>query len=116
MRSDTPPTTINCQEAEAYLSLSVEDELDHLRSACLDEHLAGCESCRTLEAELTAERLWILENSVHSPALSAGFASKVCGEIRREGLHRSSFTKWLRRTGRWSGLAAAGILLATGGK
>ena len=110
MRSDDTP--MSCPEAEAYLSLSVENELDHLRSAHLDEHLTGCESCRTLEAELTAERLWILENSVQAPALSASFASKVCGEIRRESLHRSPFTKWLRKAGQWSGIAAAGVLLA----
>lgn len=103
---------MSCPEAEAYLSLSVENELDHLRSAHLDEHLTGCESCRTLEAELTAERLWILENSVQAPALSASFASKVCGEIRRESLHRSPFTRWLRKAGQWSGIAAAGVLLA----
>ena len=103
---------MSCPEAEAYLSLSVEDELDNLRSAHLDEHLAGCESCRALEAELTAERLWILENSVQAPALSPSFASKVCGEIRRENLHRSPFTRWLRKAGKWSGIAAAGVLLA----
>lgn len=110
MRSDDTP--MSCPEAEAYLSLSVENELDHLRSVHLDEHLTGCESCRTLEAELTAERLWILENSVQAPALSASFASKVCGEIRRESLHRSPFTRWLRKAGQWSGIAAAGVLLA----
>ena len=105
-------TLISCSESKTYLHLFVEGELDHLRSARLEEHLGACDSCRTLEAELASEQLWLLENAVRSPTLSENFASKVSGEIRREGLHRSAFSSWLRKAGPWSGLAAAGILLA----
>ena len=105
-------TLISCREAEAYLHLFVEAELDQLRSVRLGDHLTACDSCRALKAELDSEQLWLLENAVRSPTLSANFASKVSAEIRREGLHRSAFSTWLRKAGPWPGLAAAGILLA----
>ena len=105
-------TLISCREAEAYLHLFVEAELDQLRSVRLEDHLTACDSCRALKAELDSEQLWLIENAVHSPTLSANFASKVSAEIRREGLHRSTFSTWLRKAGPWPGLAAAGILLA----
>tara|TARA_B100000809_G_scaffold75884_1_gene73573 strand:- start:1006 stop:1875 length:870 start_codon:yes stop_codon:yes gene_type:complete len=110
MQSDH--TLISCREAEAYLHLFVEAELDQLRSVRLKDHLTACDSCRTLESELASEQLWLIENAVRAPTLSANFASKVSAEIRREGLHRSAFSIWLRKTGPWPGLAAAGILLA----
>ncbi len=105
-------TLISCREAEAYLHLFVEAELDQLRSVRLEDHLTACDSCRALKTELDSEQLWLIENAVHSPTLSANFASKVSSEIRREGLHRSTFSTWLRKAGSWPGLAAAGILLA----
>ena len=92
-------TLISCREAEAYLHLFVEAELDQLRSVRLEDHLTACDSCRTLKAELDSEQLWLIENAVRSPTLSANFASKVSAEIRREGLHRSSFSIWLRKAG-----------------
>ena len=105
-------TLISCREAEAYLHLFVEAELDQFRSVRLEDHLTACDSCRALKAELDSEQLWLIENAVRSPTLSENFASKVSAEIRREGLHRSSFSIWLRKAGAWPGLAAAGILLA----
>ena len=105
-------TLISCREAEAYLHLFVEAELDQLRSVRLEDHLTACDSCRALKADLDSEQLWLIENAVRSPTLSENFASKVSAEIRREGLHRSTFSTWLRKAGPWPGLAAAGILLA----
>lgn len=110
MQPDQP--LISCREAEAYLHLFVEAELDQLRSVRLEDHLTACGSCRALKAELDSEQLWLIENAVRSPTLSANFASKVSAEIRREGLHRSTFSIWIRKAGPWQGLAAAGILLA----
>ena len=110
MQPDHP--LISCREAEAYLHLFVEAELDPLRSVQLDDHLTACDSCRARKVELDSEQLWLIENAVRSPTLSANFASKVSAEIRREGLHRSSFSIWFRKAGPWPGLAAAGILLA----
>ena len=103
---------ITCGEAETYLALFVEDELGPLRSDLLEKHLGTCESCRLLEDELAAERLWILENSIHSPPLGTDFAAKVCGRIREEALPGTSLAARLRRASGWTGLAAAGILLA----
>ena len=110
MQPDQP--LISCREAEAYLHLFVEAELDQLRSVQLEDHLTACDSCRVLKAELDSEQLWLIENAVRSPTLSENFASKVSAEIRREGLHRSTFSIWIRKAGPWPGLAAAGILLA----
>ncbi|MFP6739641.1 MAG: zf-HC2 domain-containing protein [Planctomycetota bacterium] len=110
MQSDNQHIT--CGEAETYLALFVEDELGPLRSNLLEKHLGTCESCRVLEEELAAERLWILENSIHSPPLGTGFAAKVCGRIREEALPGTSLAARLRRASGWTGLAAAGILLA----
>ena len=70
---------ITCGEAETYLALFVEDELGPLRSDLLEKHLGTCESCRLLEDELAAERLWILENSIHSPPLGTDFEIFICG-------------------------------------
>ena len=103
---------ITCGEAETYLSLFVEDELDALRSVQLERHLGTCESCRLLEAELSAEQLWILENAIHSPSLGTDFGAKVCGRIREEARPGTSLAARLRRAPGWTGLAAAGILLA----
>lgn len=110
MRPDNHPIT--CREAETYLSLFVEDELDPLRSNLLEGHMGTCESCRALREELAAERLWILENAVRSPVLGADFASKICEKIRRQDLPGISLRDRLRKAAGWSGLAAAGILLA----
>ncbi len=103
---------ITCTEAETYLSFYVEDELGPLRSDLLEKHLGTCESCRLLEEELSSERLWILENSIHSPSLGTGFAAKVCEKIHEETVPGTSLAARLRRASGWSGLAAAGILLA----
>ncbi|MEC9351878.1 MAG: zf-HC2 domain-containing protein [Planctomycetota bacterium] len=103
---------ISCGEAETYLSLFVEDELDVLRSVQLEKHLGTCESCRLLEEELSAERLWILENAIHSPALGADFGAKISDRIREEARPGRSLAARLRRAPGWPGLAAAGILLA----
>lgn len=114
MRPDNQPIT--CCEAETYLSLFVEDELDPLRSNLLESHLGTCDSCRLLREELSSERLWILENSIHSPSLGADFASKICGKIREEDLPGFSLKTRLRKAAGWgagwAGMAAAGILLA----
>ena len=82
MQPDQP--LISCLEAEAYLHLFVEAELDQLRSVQLEDHLTACDSCRVLKAELDSEQLWLIENAVRSPTLSENFASKVSAEIRRE--------------------------------
>ena len=103
---------ITCGEAETYLSFFVEGELDALRSVQLERHLGTCESCRLLEAELSAEQLWILENAIHSPSLGTDFGAKVCGRIREEARPGTSLAARLRRPPGWTGLAAAGILLA----
>ena len=44
---------ITCTEAENYLFLFVEDELDPSCSGLLEQHLETCESCRQLEEELS---------------------------------------------------------------
>ena len=103
---------ITCTEAENYLSLFVEDELDPSCSGLLEQHLETCESCRQLEEELSSERLWILENSIHSPSLGTAFSAKVCKKIREEAVPGTSLAERLRKASGWSGLAAAGILLA----
>ena len=103
---------ITCTEAENYLFLFVEDELDPSCSGLLEQHLETCESCRQLEEELSSERRWILENSIHSPSLGTAFSAKVCKKIREEAVPGTSLAERLRKASGWSGLAAAGILLA----
>lgn len=73
-----------CTGCAPHLHRLSEGELDPIREKRVREHLAACERCRGEIEEIEAERLWLIESALSSPALSESFSRKVIERIRAE--------------------------------
>jgi predicted anti-sigma-YlaC factor YlaD len=74
---------MTCRDAAPLIAAAADDRLDRARRALLDEHLAGCASCRDALADqrFVASALSALPQVEASPA----FARRVRARIERAG-------------------------------
>jgi len=102
-----------CEQALELLSRQLDETLSSAEESALSEHLASCETCRTLALEL--QDLHAAMGGLAAP-VPDGFADAVMENIRQEGLFRQEAAS-RKRNGAWrvwGGLAAAVVLAVVG--
>jgi len=93
------------------LSSLLDGELSVGEAAAVEEHLAGCASCRALQADLRRIALGVRGESI--PAVPAGLAGRIGDRLRAEGGGPADAPSIRRWPGRWtavSGIAATLVL------
>lgn len=80
---------MRCEEVRSLLARGAEEGLDLRQSAGLQEHLAGCEGCRT-EHDRLLTFMAALEPGTDTVAPS-GFADRVMDRVRREATGGEGF-------------------------
>jgi Putative zinc-finger len=71
---------VTCAEARLHVSMWLDGELEHLRLADLEDHLAGCAACRAFEHVARAEQAAVIELWT-AVAVPAGFAERVSASL-----------------------------------
>jgi anti-sigma factor RsiW len=107
---------MTCREAETLIFAARDGALVESQRASLAEHVAHCEACRRLQAELaTAAGVWRARDAaVRVPAVEVEWHA-IRRRIRGEVLETTTATAWKRwlRPLAWSfSTAAAALMLA----
>lgn len=113
-----PPPESACDRHADALAALVDDALDARERAPLDEHLAGCATCRDLLADLREIRsLAATLEPIEPPArVWHDVRRRVAAEERDETTRRSIGwrLRWPLAGGALAGAAAAGVVLVMG--
>src|SRR4051794_18822222 len=103
---------MNCERHIERIQELVDGTLGAIRQAELEQHLAGCEDCRALRADL--ER--IRDAAAALPQLRApdGAWLQIAGRLRQEGRVRDTtpVAAPRRPSYAWMGIAASLVLVA----
>jgi mycothiol system anti-sigma-R factor len=102
---------MNCNEAIASIALLLDGELDALRAAEVEQHLAECAACRTEHAAQLALRDAIRSKATYHPA-PAALRARVSDALRKAApaSRRPPKLRW-----EWGLAFAAGILVTLAG-
>jgi predicted anti-sigma-YlaC factor YlaD len=103
---------MKCNQAEEWLSRSLDGELPADQRQALDEHLAACPSCRALQAEWSGFATLMRDQEI--PAMQTPEAAwadvqraiRLQGEARRD--EGAGVFGWRLR---WAGVSIAAVLL-----
>lgn len=95
---------MKCEEALLLISGHLDLENTPQEEAALEAHLAECEDCRRLLADLQAADAGLADLTVPAPE---GFADRVMEQVRAKASPRRKHAKWVAM----GGLAAAVVLV-----
>jgi anti-sigma factor RsiW len=100
---------MTCHELHDQLPDLVDGTIDESVRDAIDEHLASCESCRVLVADL--RRVRQAAALLERPSVPSGAWNRLATRLRDEGIARPAAASVPRSRPSWAWIAVAAVLL-----